>query len=537
MLPEQANRRWTCAGLVPAAFCIAAPIAIAIWLGQDANWDLRNYHYYNPYAFLNGRMGIDLAPAQQQSFHSPFADLPFYWMTRASMPTPLVGAILALPACVSLWLLLQICRTLVPVQESARRMLVELALVFIAVGGAAGGATLGSTMSEWHLLALVLAALLLMLREHLRAASLAARSGARLPWLGAGVLAGAACGLKLTMAYSAIGLAVMVLVLPAPLATRAKRLALLATGGLIGFCVFYGPWAWVLWKHYQNPFFPYFNDLFRSDWVREISHADLRFAKRSIGELFTLPFKLTRETSQYVSELLLRDMRLALGLPLLVLFAATPLRGQSDEFRLWPALAAFTLSSYVVWAWAAGIYRYAVIIECMAALAIVGAVCRLPGAWRAPLLFFVCATIALTTTWPKWGRLAHGEPVTTLTVPNLAPRSMVVIASLEPLAYVVPSLPPEVPVVSVANNFMVQPEYPHRMRSQGLARIRQHEGPVYLMRNARQRNESIDGAIPVTAALARMGLEVGERGCVSVRSRWPSDEIEFCPIRVLRGTD
>ena len=31
---------------------------IALALGQDANWDLRNYHWYNPYAFLNGKIGF-----------------------------------------------------------------------------------------------------------------------------------------------------------------------------------------------------------------------------------------------------------------------------------------------------------------------------------------------------------------------------------------------------------------------------------------------------------------------------------------------
>lgn len=33
-------------------------------LGQDANWDLRNDDYYNPWAILNGRWASDGAPAQ-----------------------------------------------------------------------------------------------------------------------------------------------------------------------------------------------------------------------------------------------------------------------------------------------------------------------------------------------------------------------------------------------------------------------------------------------------------------------------------------
>ena len=42
--------------LVPLALGV-----LSLWLGQDFNYDLRNYHLYNAYAFLNGRLGQDLA--------------------------------------------------------------------------------------------------------------------------------------------------------------------------------------------------------------------------------------------------------------------------------------------------------------------------------------------------------------------------------------------------------------------------------------------------------------------------------------------
>lgn len=50
---------------------IAAGIAVALLgallsllLGQDANWDLRNYHLYNGYAALHGRLGIRIGGVQ-----------------------------------------------------------------------------------------------------------------------------------------------------------------------------------------------------------------------------------------------------------------------------------------------------------------------------------------------------------------------------------------------------------------------------------------------------------------------------------------
>jgi len=32
---------------------------ISVILGQDVSWDLRNYHFYNPYMLLTGRFTPD----------------------------------------------------------------------------------------------------------------------------------------------------------------------------------------------------------------------------------------------------------------------------------------------------------------------------------------------------------------------------------------------------------------------------------------------------------------------------------------------
>jgi len=47
--------------LVPLAFGL-----YAVKLGQDTNWDLLNYHLYNPFAYLNDRLSLDLALAGLQ---------------------------------------------------------------------------------------------------------------------------------------------------------------------------------------------------------------------------------------------------------------------------------------------------------------------------------------------------------------------------------------------------------------------------------------------------------------------------------------
>src|SRR3954467_7846199 len=69
--------------------------AFVILLGKDTSWDFRNYHWYAPYALLNGRMGIDVAVAHQASYYNPYLDVPFYWLathTRAWIALGVLGA-------------------------------------------------------------------------------------------------------------------------------------------------------------------------------------------------------------------------------------------------------------------------------------------------------------------------------------------------------------------------------------------------------------------------------------------------------------
>ena len=73
---------------VPLAFG-----ALSMLHGQDANWDLYNYHLYNPFAYLNDKLDIDLAPAGAQSYFNPALDVLHYLLLTGPWP-PLSGVVL-----------------------------------------------------------------------------------------------------------------------------------------------------------------------------------------------------------------------------------------------------------------------------------------------------------------------------------------------------------------------------------------------------------------------------------------------------------
>ncbi len=116
--PPLASHPWRYLGL-----CIVLSGIASIALRQDGSWDLLNYHYYNAWAFVHARHGIDWAPAQLQSFYSPFLDLPFYAMVRAGLPPMAIAFALAVPTGIAWFFFARIAEHLFPraARRSARR--------------------------------------------------------------------------------------------------------------------------------------------------------------------------------------------------------------------------------------------------------------------------------------------------------------------------------------------------------------------------------------------------------------------------------
>src|SRR5438067_7239599 len=81
------------------AGCLSAGAATSVCVGQDENWDLRNYHLYNGYAALHGRFHTDLAAASLQSWINPALDIPYAWLALG----PLAAHPKILTAFMGLW--------------------------------------------------------------------------------------------------------------------------------------------------------------------------------------------------------------------------------------------------------------------------------------------------------------------------------------------------------------------------------------------------------------------------------------------------
>ena len=187
---------------------LGAPVligAVGLLLGQDANWDFRNYHYYNGYAFLNGRLGFDLLPANHPTYYNPLLDAAVYW-TMQNMPAWQVALLLGSFQGLITPLLYNIALLVTPVMPRQK-----LVAAIVAAAGCTGAMTvseIGATFHDNTLSVPVLAGLWLLLL------ALSGATAKRFWWAiaASAFLIGLACGFKLTMSLYAVGLVAALLV-------------------------------------------------------------------------------------------------------------------------------------------------------------------------------------------------------------------------------------------------------------------------------------------------------------------------------------
>lgn len=368
-----ARQAWRDYALVYAAGVIVYG-ALALWAGQDINWDLQNYHDYAAYALLHWRYPIDVAPGGPQSYLNPLPYLlPYLLRHHAPMR---VGAVLvaamqaALPAV--LWAL---AGRMVPAGTAGRRPLRAL----MTVAGSTGAMTLseiGTSFADLLLALPCLGALTLLLAAD-------GAAGQRRAWMlaGAGFLAGAACGLKLTNLVTALALG-LAAVLPWRRGARALPAALATAGvllvsGLAGFAVSDGWWAAFLWTSFGSPTFPFLNGLFRAPSAVAMNFTDPRFLPHGWWDALTYPWQIAAGRAR-TAEVPFADPRLLAGLAaaLVTLFALVTPAGRA-ACRASPGgarVAVFVLAATALWLPSFGIQRYVMAPEAAAAaLAVVTA--------------------------------------------------------------------------------------------------------------------------------------------------------------------
>jgi hypothetical protein len=335
---------------------------VSLLKGQDGNWDLRNYHLYNPWAWLNERIASDLAPAGLQTYFNPLIDVPYLAMIE-TLPAPIVGFIMGLLHGLIFIPVFFICRTACfDAGPDRDRKAFWLALAgCLSIGILAG---LGNTMGDSLTAVPVLAAVALLVHTWQ-----ASEGPPRSSLVGAGLLLGLAVGLKLTNAIYVAALCTAVLCFYPSRAVR--RVGSSVSVGLIAVIVFFGVagfWYLKIWQQFGNPLFPQFNAFFASPLAPETGVADRRWQPDTWWESVAWPILISIDPSRVGDKELPQiafGIVYLLGLGWLAMKLASLWRARSPEgFRAEQGfLLCFLAVAFAIWMPLFGVYRYLIPLE------------------------------------------------------------------------------------------------------------------------------------------------------------------------------
>jgi hypothetical protein len=495
--------------LVPLLFGL-----LSVCLGQDDNWDLRNYHWYNPYALLNGRLDADMAPAQWQSYFNPQIDVPYYLLTT-TFPGRLVGFVMGLMHGLNFVLLAAIARQVLGSGLAPARL--PLLLAAAGVCGAGFLSELGNTMGDNMTALLVLSSLLLVLRGWTRLEAWAPRSAGIL--LLSGLVMGLGTGLKLTNATYALALCVALLALPVPWRMRFTNAILYGCAVMAGVVASAGYWWLTMWERFGNPLFPQFNNIFKSPLALQGGVLDSSHVPRNALEALFWPFIFTANFTR-VSEIALKQAILPALYLLAIVFACVWL---AERFfaRQAPAhmsprarfLLVFGLVAYAAWLKLFGIYRYLVPLELLAPLMVWILVGRIAAPAHAAHIGGWILALATLAVFPfnTWGHGGWAAANLSAQVPPIArPASTIVFIAHghPPMGWLATFFPRDVRVISVGSGFPESPAYLERIR----AAVAGRPGPHYVML-ATATNERESGLRRKLALVRALGMTDDAENC------------------------
>lgn len=515
-----------------ACFTVGFAIAAAA-LPTDASYDFKNYHFYNGFAALHDRRGLEIAPAQLQTSFFYGLDVVYYCIFAGLNDHPtLINVLLSIPYSVAATTLFLMARLFARPAFAWPNLASAAAAVF-GLTGASTLPTLATTDSD----VVPGLAILIALARWLALES----AGRDTIWtaLRLGAVAGISVGLKLTEAPLFVGMA---LAIAAQFATGKGsalwRALAFGLGGLIVFAALDGAWLWGNAKAYGNPIFPLMNNVFRSDLVEPTSWTDLRFMPKTILMSLFYPAYWAFHASSDVSELAMRDPRILLGsvsaVIVIVAFAARCLReraapptGGFESLALFLAIA--FLVSYGLWEKVWSIYRYLAIQESLSGVLVLAALPMAFGARSKPLLVFalfalVVVWAARTTQYPWWERAQRGPQAVTVQAPPLESDAMVLFLDPQPYAYLIPSMPNTTRAIGVNNN-LVHPGASGRLWSIIEEAVRDHHGPLWGVEDPQDQPGAAD------ASLSGLGLARDGECAALITNMETAGRVRICKLR------
>ena len=520
--------------------CLVIASLSSFSLRQDANWDLKNYHLYGPYALLEGRFDIDFQPAGLQNFLNPLVDVPYYWLAVVLLPSHprLVMTIQGLYYGVILCFALIINQRVFANRTSFPGLTAVIATA-IGATGAVTFATVGLAHTDIQPSVLVLAGIILALPARSADGKTDSTRG-RMNMLLAGLAFGAAAGLKLTAVIYAPAAVLAIAATQRSVRLALSEIALFCAGWGAGFLILFGYWGWRMFEMTGNPVFPFFNSIFQSNWYPPTDFSDGRFFPKKFRIAIFYPFKWAFRSQWIVIEGRFGDARFAAAWLGLLLLGGVWLRAlvkrsstQIEALRKTSSASAeagfvivFVLASYVIWLSLFSIIRYAIPIEILTGTIILLAIEILALFIFVPrrrpqltvmLSMVILLALVVAKQTPKFGRVPFAEHTFSIEFPQIPQGSQVIVAGA-PMTYVIPFAKSDGTSFIGITHTMIEARG-FRLFDEARRRITTHPGSLFILAN-----QASGGLRPV---IAELGATWRDDACVPIRSNLDRD-LKLC---------
>ncbi|MHB1948374.1 MAG: glycosyltransferase family 39 protein [Gammaproteobacteria bacterium] len=426
----------------------------SIFQGQDIFFDTLNYHFYNGYAFLNHRMGWDIAPAREQTYLNPFLDVLNYLLISTQKPL-IVAFIQGAVSGLNCYLLYKIAEILFSIHSTSQKLLYIFFAVLIGTTSASGITVLGSATNDTKMSLLLLIGLYFLIR-HLTSTD---KSTQTICLILAGFATGFAAALKYVAISNAIGITLALL-----LSQRWNRKHVISCGLFViyltaGYLLVNGYWMYFLYQHFQSPIFPFYNTLFHSPYYTDIN---LNGIIKHDHLMYPLFFIMGKGGDPRFAILIL----LACIILLKHLFQKQFLLRKSSELKVsnaalqtcWRSIGLYFVFSYLLWNLFFTDFRYLLPLELISGLLVVLFVQHLIKQTRIQLILLMLLTTGLLffTSILNLPRALIDNKYFNVTPPVLPPHSIVIFNS-EPLSYTIPFFQKDVRFIGMP--FLIKMEY------------------------------------------------------------------------------
>jgi hypothetical protein len=514
---------------------------LSIARGQDNNWDLRNYHYYNPYSFLHDRLKVDIAPAQLQTYFNPLTELPFYALITSFAPKTaafLMGGLHGL--CFGLIFL--IAWLVFASFEAKNRLLLSLACALFGLYGPTFVGEIGASQNDITVSLFVLLGLYWIFRP-LADGKKIDFAGAKWAVMLSGLVIGFGIGLKPTHAIYAVGLGPALLLAGTNWTERIKLAVVWGVCVAAGILLSGGYWMLVMQREFGNPLFPNFNHIFQSPYLEPKDIADLRSIPRSFAEALYFPFEFLVKSFFTWTQRDFRDSRYAIIYVLAVLFliswlmrkyGAKPPAKKSAKSVGFPVIEQMLLVmfvlAFVVWEKKFAALRYLEVLEALSPILIISLTRQV---FRSPALqgifLTVAAVLLIAFNRPEgYERVPFSDRWWDLQVPSLQDpdHAMVVIAGGRPWAYLIPSFPKTVRFIRAESNF-TSPKSQTKLQQGVREAIQTQQGPIYMLSSTRFAKANLE-------TVKAYGLNLGDANGLPITMKYayssPDGDLYLWPL-------